>query len=121
MRVLVTGSRDWSDPDLVVAALEAEAVGDPKMVVVHGGNGAGVDAIADRWATERGITVEVHPARWNEEGKRAGPLRNERMVRKGADLCLAFIRDNSRGAEDCARRAQAAGILTNIYREGEQA
>ncbi|WP_223885186.1 hypothetical protein [Nocardia colli] len=38
------------------------------------------------------------------------------MVRAGADLCVAFIRNDSAGATHTARMAQQAGIPTRIFR-----
>lgn len=48
---------------------------------------------------------------------RAGYYRNELMVSLGADLCLAFIADESRGASHCAQLAWEAGIKTVRFTE----
>jgi hypothetical protein len=110
-RILVTGSRDWTDTDLIRDALMAATVDvpDARVVVVHGGAG-GADTIADRLALRLGWRREPHPADWARYGRRAGPLRNDAMVALGADLCLAFILDRSPGASHCWSRARYAGI-----------
>lgn len=111
-RVLVTGSRDWTDREAVHQALADIArnlPADADLVVVHGGCGAGADHIADHWAKQYGATVEVHYADWRT-GRGAGPIRNRHMVQLGADLCLAFIKNRSRGASHCAHIAGLAGI-----------
>lgn len=121
MRVLVTGSRTWTDPVPIRGALGDLAAVHPTITVVHGG-ATGADAIAAQWVADRrregctGIQEERHPADWKRHGRRAGILRNIEMVRRGADVCLAFIRDNSRGAMHCARTAAAAGVETWIFR-----
>ncbi|MET9445047.1 SLOG family protein [Streptomyces sp. NPDC006610] len=118
-RVLVTGSRDWAQPDLVDMALDAafcDAVNAERlMVLVHGACPRGADRQAADWAhsaATRGLPlkVEAYPANWQVYGRRAGFLRNARMVALGADVCLAFIHNGSRGASHTAALAEKAGI-----------
>lgn len=116
-RVLVTGSRDWDDVTTIGAALEQALIdaGPRPVLVVHGACPSGADWHADhyaRWLRGKGcsIDVEKHPANWRINGKRAGFIRNQHMVNLGADLCLAFIRDGSRGTSHTAAAAEAEGI-----------
>lgn len=111
MRILVTGSRDWEDVPTILAALVAESDG-TATTLVHGGCPTGADAIADSLSAAFKVTVERHPADWARHGKRAGFVRNSEMVALGADVCLAFIRDESRGASMTADLAERAGIRT---------
>jgi hypothetical protein len=118
-RVLVTGSRSWDDLDTIVTALNEAwwaTKADEEFVVVHGDAIEGADRMADNFARMMKWKVDPHPADWKKYGKRAGPIRNIEMVKAGADICLAFIRNESRGASQCADAAQAAGIPTRRYR-----
>jgi hypothetical protein len=119
MRVLVTGSRKWDNRDVIEGTLGwvLDEHGDRPIVLVHGG-ADGADTIAAQVWEALGQPTEPHPANWRRYGKkRAGIIRNAQMVAAGADLCLAFIRNHSPGATDCADRAQAAGIPLRIHRE----
>jgi hypothetical protein len=120
-RVLVTGSRDWADHDLVRDALAMARYQQDGMVVVHGACPSGADAIASWWVRRfrfLNIREERWPADWARLGRAAGPLRNRAMVEAGADLCLAFIRGGSRGASHCAALAEAAGIPVRRWTAG---
>ena len=117
-RVLVTGSRTWTDTDAIATVLDAvNAVAWTDLVIVHGGCRTGADAIADRWARRRGVEIEVYPADWTT-GRGAGPARNAAMIFSNPALCLAFIRDASPGATGCADMAETAGIPTRRYTRG---
>lgn len=116
-RVLITGSRDWDDCDTIRDQLDHAfaAAGARPMLVVHGACPGGADWHADhiaRWMRGIGLDVDVeqHPADWGRHGKAAGPRRNAHMVNRGADVCLAFIKDGSRGASHTACLAEQAGI-----------
>ena len=124
-RALVTGSRDWPTPKTVWAALnnvrdEALLAG-RCLVVVHGACPQGAAADAAHWcqiATQFAIgsvTEEQHPANWQLNGKRAGFIRNQKMVNLGADVCIAFIKDGSRGASHTAALAEQAGITVRRW------
>jgi len=114
-RVLVTGSRYWSDQQLVVDALNAafEARSRNPFVLVHGACPSGADRFAHNWAISAtatcGVIEEAHPADWTA-GKKAGPDRNRLMVELGADLCVAFPLPGSKGTWHTVRLAHAAGI-----------
>lgn len=126
MRILVTGSRDWLDQNAVWAALDEayeNHVRGEIFLVVHGG-AKGADTMARAWASRRrrdgalNIYHEQHSAQWIQEGKfvkAAGHQRNQRMVDRGADLALAFIRNNSPGATGCLQMILRAKIPVEIH------
>ena len=78
----------------------------------------GADTMAGQWAGVQFLQEEVHPADWDKYGKRAGFVRNAEMVALGADICVAFIKNNSKGATMCADLAEKSGILAlRVYRD----
>jgi len=107
VRILVTGSRDWDDAVLIAAVLSDYPA---YATVVHGACPTGADHIADYVAQLFHLQIERHPAEWNTYGKAAGFRRNAEMVNLGADVCLAFIKNNSKGATHTVNLAEQAGI-----------
>lgn len=122
MRILITGSRTWTDKEAISNAIREAWLthGRPYgTIVVHGG-ARGADYLAGVAAKRQGFEVEVHPVTdedWTRYGRKAGHLRNAGMVLAGADICLAFIRNESAGATGCASMARNAGIPTHYWRE----
>lgn len=121
-RILITGSRDWTDVDRIHRALvevwNDDLACDPEIILIHGA-ATGADTIAGEIATAFGWSMEVYPADWERFGKAAGPIRNNQMVATGADVCLAFPMAHSRGTVHCMKAAERAGIPVRVY-EGER-
>lgn len=110
--VLVCGGRDYSDADRVFAVLDGIArqlatAGATVRIVT--GDAAGADALAARWARERRVPFRVYEAKWKEHGRRAGPLRNQRMLDENA-VAMVVAFPGGRGTADMVRRADAARI-----------
>jgi hypothetical protein len=116
LRVLVTGSRAWTDEQVIADALR-EHWHDGTALLVTGACPRGADAIAERIWRSWGGLVERHPADW-QTGRDAGMRRNAGMVALGADVCLAFIRDGSPGATHAAQLAGLAGIPVHRFLAG---
>lgn len=122
MRVIVTGSRAWTDKGAIWDALNDVYLDHGPFTLVHGDCSTGADAIAHEWlqAAARMVRVEEQrfPAAWEARGKAAGPERNKRMVEAGADLVLAFPLPRGSGTQHTMRLARAAGIEVREHAHG---
>jgi hypothetical protein len=128
MRVIVCGSRNWTDEATIRRAFSELPPG--KHTIIHGdcnrkrheitGERVGADMIADGIAIELGHDVEAYPAEWDKYGNAAGPIRNSKIAKLGGDRGRAFT-DNlatSRGTADMVRKLRAAGIPTRVIGSG---
>lgn len=130
MRIIVSGSRTWSDRDTIYRALNGvceefdlnyppDEYGNTmpdasKIVVVHGACPTGADFIADEWCIGNFFTAERHPAEWERLGRAAGMIRNREMADLGADLLLAFPAGRSPGTRGMIREAERRGIPVRV-------
>lgn len=136
-RILITGSRGWTDQATIRAAMIralADFPDDELVTLVTGGCPTGADKLAETvWATLSAGPTETHPADWYQHGHRAGYLRNKHMIDLGADLCLAFLTPctkpgctreptghDSHGTAMTIDIARKAGIPVRIHRQGPQ-
>jgi hypothetical protein len=115
VRILVTGSRNFTNRETVLEILsEYWEEGVEDTVLIHGG-ARGLDELAADVAFQLGWVEELHFAEWERFGKSAGHIRNQAMVDSGADVCIGFPMAGSRGTWDCLKRAADAGIPTRIF------
>lgn len=113
-KILVTGSRNWTDRAAIRRELLIEmqrAVDKGRTPIVIHGNAAGADLIADSVANALGMHRFGVNALWGI-GLRAGPLRNSVMVALEPDIGIAFHPDiaKSKGTKDCVLQMQANNI-----------
>jgi len=93
MRTIIAGSRDFTDPTLVHAAIAASGF---TITHVLSGGARGIDLAGEAWATAHAVPVTVLPAEWDRFGKGAGYRRNEAMAAQ-ADALLAVWDKNRQG------------------------
>jgi hypothetical protein len=138
-RLMVSGSRDWTDTQTIGNALAWASLNRPAdaprgaLVVIHG-DAAGADAIAEAYCLAHGIATIKHPADWEgpcrpecKPGHRktrggetycpaAGVYRNADMVATHPHAALAFRAHRwSNGTNDAIRRLRAAKIPVRVY------
>lgn len=123
-RVLVCGSRTWNDPEPIryfLAGLQAEHPG-ADIFVAHG-DAQGADAYAGIAAEMLGIPVTTFPADWGLHGRKAGFIRNKRMIDEfQPDVVLALSEyPITKGTAHTVRLAQQAGITVYVIGHGDDA
>ena len=116
-RVMIAGSRTFDDFELLAATLDRVLAGKENVVIVSGG-AKGADQLGERYAKERGLTVEQHLPDWKKHGKGAGMVRNGVMV-DVADHAVFFWDGESKGTADGIKKAQKRGIPVEVVRYGE--
>lgn len=94
MKLIIAGSRNIDDYDLVNKAVEESEY--ENICCVISGTAKGVDKLGEQWADKHNVCVLRMPADWNTYKKAAGPIRNAEMA-KVADAAVIIWDGESRG------------------------
>jgi hypothetical protein len=111
-KVMVAGSRGFTDYQLLTATLDRLLTGRNEVVVLSGG-ARGADRLGERYAAARGLGVERFLPNWGHHGRAAGVVRNAEMVMI-ADVAVFFWDGSSPGTADGIRKARARGIPVEV-------
>ena len=120
VRVALVGGRDVEDFAFVLDRFEEvllkEGLHKYQVEIVSGG-AKGVDSIAKRIASLYGIAFKEFPAEWDRYGKKAGPIRNSKIV-ENADVVVAIPSPSSKGTWDTVRKAEKRGLKVYVFEYG---
>jgi hypothetical protein len=117
LRLLICGGRDYDKLETVRQALTEATVGHGEIIVINGAC-RGADQLGAQCARELGLTVITYPAKRDQYGRAAGPIRNQQMLDEGQpDLALIFhsALEHGRGTKDMWKRLQRAKIPYRVY------
>jgi hypothetical protein len=105
MKVAVVGSRSFNDYEQVKRVLDQYSIS----LIISGG-AKGADKLAERYAKENNIPTSIYLPNYDEFGKRAPLIRNDKIVDE-AELVIAFWDGESRGTKYTIMKAYQKGIL----------
>jgi len=129
MKLIIAGSRDITDYEILLKALQYAKIMTTKVDAVVSGRAKGVDSLGEIWARQNSILVIPFKANWSDlttppvyiKKGRNGPYnalagfnRNQRMA-DYADALLAIIKDDSPGTRDMIERMQKAQKDVTVY------
>lgn len=99
IKLAIVGSRDFTDKDLLEETiknlLETEKV---NIIEIISGGAKGADTLAEEYACDNKILIKIFYPDWETYGKRAGPIRNKKIV-EYSDYVIAFWDGVSRGTK----------------------
>ena len=94
MRIIVAGSRDFNNYEVLDKILSCEI--NPPFDTIISGDARGADILGAEWGARHGIPIQHFPAYWETYGKAAGFIRNAEMG-EYADMLIAFWDGKSKG------------------------
>ena len=110
----VAGSRTFSEYVIMEKVLDALLSTIPEPVTIISGGAHGADTLAERYAKEHGIPLEVYPANWKIDWKRAGFIRNTQMACI-ADELVAFWDGQSHGTAHMIEEMTKRGKPVTVF------
>jgi ribonucleotide reductase alpha subunit len=118
MKVIIAGGRDFDDYDLLKQKCNNILQNQDEVIIISGG-AKGADSLGERYGKEKGYNVEVFSPKWNEYGKKAGPIRNQEMA-TNSNALIAFWDGKSKGTKHMIDTATDEGLLVRIikYKRG---
>lgn len=115
LKILVCGDRNWVDFLTIYTTLREF---NPDLVIQ--GEARGADTLAKDACDALRIDHIGYHANWDDFGKAAGPIRNQRMLEEqNPDLVLAFHNnlDESKGTKHMVTIARKAGVRTIVIND----
>jgi hypothetical protein len=116
VRIAVTGGRDFSNHQLVQEVFDGIARIRWRVTLSHG-DAKGLDTIADELAQNLNWAIKPYPVTsedWKFYGKKAGHLRNHKMLSESnPHILLSF--PGGRGTADCIQAALKMGIPVESF------
>ena len=108
MKVLVCGGRDYDEWPKLKEKLDELHETFKFTEVIHGA-AQGADRLAGVWSRWNNIKESPYPADWKKDGKRAGYVRNARMLKEGKpELIIAF--KGGKGTQMMIKLAEDSGV-----------
>ncbi len=111
MKVIIAGSREITDYNLVKKAVESCPF---EITEIVSGGARGVDKLGERYAKEHNIKVSVFPADWSTYGKAAGIIRNE-IMGCAADALIAIQLEPTKGTQHMISFMKEIGKPYYVY------
>lgn len=111
MNVAVIGSRTFENFALVESTLASI----PVISRVVSGGAKGADSLAQQYAEQNQIPVEIFKPDWKRFGRGAGVVRNREII-EAAEMVVAFWDGKSKGTESSIKMAQAKRIPVKIVK-----
>lgn len=109
-RVIIAGGRFFNDYDLLMDKCDSFLQNKQmENIIIVSGHATGADALGEKYAQEKGHTLETYPADWKRHGRAAGPIRNAQMA-SIADALIAFWDGKSRGTKSMIDLANKKGL-----------
>lgn len=116
-RLIVCGGVDFCDYDYLKNQLD-RLIAYYENIRLVSGHARGADTLAERYAAEKSVPIQVFPAEWKKYGKAAGPIRNRAMLeyaKEETPVVAAFWNGKSRGTGNMLKQAKAAGAECHIF------
>ena len=115
-RVIVCGSRNFTDKEICFKALD-QLLGENPNVEIISGHAKGADQFGEEYAALHGIPTKVFLPDWKRYGRGAGLIRNQEMLaysKEESSLVVAFWDGKSKGTKNMIETASAEGVKVYI-------
>ena len=121
MNLIIAGSRTFSDYLLLEKIMNKLTVHIDD-IVGFSGTQKGTDQLGERWYDENRFMYHRFYPDWDQYGKRAGPIRNQEMVKAAGpkSRCVVFYDGSSPGSTNMIETARAYGLKLKVILYKEQ-
>jgi len=123
-KVIIAGGRDFNDYELLKEVCDHYLQNKGEVQIVSGkqkttdpqsGEEYGADFLGEKYAKEKGYSIEEFPADWNKHHRAAGPIRNRQMA-EYSDALIAFHDGKSKGTANMIETARTMWLDIRVHK-----